>query len=81
MGSSQNSDLILVPLDMRCCKIIYNQNGPIILVTTHMVESWGFLLCCRSEYDRKALVHCSEEAKDLLEKMLEKEGNAGNARV
>ncbi|CAE7587949.1 unnamed protein product [Symbiodinium pilosum] len=27
----------------------------------------------RSEYDRKALVHCSEEAKDLLEKMLEKD--------
>ncbi|CAE7611428.1 RAD53 [Symbiodinium natans] len=27
----------------------------------------------RSEYDKRALVHCSEEAKDLLDKMLEKD--------
>ena len=36
-GSSQNSDPILVPLNIRCRNIIIDRKGPIIVATTYML--------------------------------------------
>ena len=38
MGDSQNEGFTLVPLNIKCRNIIYNQKGPIVLRTTHIMR-------------------------------------------
>ena len=56
IGSSQAQGPVLVPLNIRCCNIVYNEKVPSILRTTHRPATRSSLLCI-------SFITCIAEAK------------------